>query len=182
MVTSPRFPPLSSVDHTILQIVNVFKEAELPDTDLIHTIIKQAPSRPTEPKAILEGSQSGVKLSFATNRKPLGLPQVSAVANPRARRVIESGVQYYSNSLSDGSGFKKRIHGGDGDDETKPGGGYDRGCAAFLEFHEVSPFCMARTNISLKPWPICPAIPLVPVPRSLAIGLRYVAGIRGDLQ
>lgn len=62
-------------------------------------------------------------------------------------------MQYYSNSLSDGSGFKKRIHGGDGDDEAKPGGGYDRGCAAFLEFHEVSPVCMARTNTSLKPGP-----------------------------
>jgi len=57
---------------------------------------------------------------------------------PRAHRVIESGVQYYSNSSSDGSGFKKKIHGGDGRDEKNPGGGYDKGCAAFLEFHEVS--------------------------------------------
>ena len=54
----------------MFQIANVFKEAELPDTDLVHTIIKQVPVGPAEPKVILEGSQSGVKLSFATNRKP----------------------------------------------------------------------------------------------------------------
>jgi len=67
---------------------------------------------------------------------------VDAIVNPRARRVIESGVQYYSNSSSDGSGFKKKIHGGDGGDEKKPGGGYDKGSAAFLEFHEVSQVLM----------------------------------------
>jgi len=81
----------------------------------------------------------------------LCLPRIGALADPRACRAIESGVQYYSNSLSDGSGFKKRIHGGGGDDEAKPGGGYGRGCAAFLEFHEVSQVCMTRTNTSLKP-------------------------------
>jgi hypothetical protein len=57
---------------------------------------------------------------------------------PELSGAIESGVQFYSNTLSDGSGFKKKIHGGDGRDEEKPDGGYDKGCAAFLEFHEVS--------------------------------------------
>ena len=71
------FPRLLSADHmySTIQIANVFQEAELPDTDLVHSIIKQVPGGPTEPKVILEGSQSGVKLSFATNRKsPLFTP------------------------------------------------------------------------------------------------------------
>ncbi|KAF9647296.1 galactose mutarotase-like protein [Thelephora ganbajun] len=105
-------------DQTGEQIVKIFKETELLDADLVHEIIKPVPGKPAEPKVVLQGSQSGVKLSFATN---------------------QSGVQYYSNSLSDGSGFKKKIHGGDGRDEKKPGGGYDKGCATFLEFHEPYP-------------------------------------------
>ena len=135
--------------------------AELPDTDLVHEIIKSVPSEPTEPKVILEGSQSGIRLGFVTNRK---MPQVYAIANPRAYRVIESGVQYYSNSLSDGSGFKKKIHGGDGRDEEKPGGGYDKGCAAFLEFHEVSQVHATGKSTSLTSHTTQPAVPLVPVP------------------
>ena len=78
-------------------------------------------------------------------------------------------MQYYSNSSSDGSGLKKKIHGGDGRDEKKASGGYDKGCAAFLEFHEVSQVYTTRKNASLKPW--ATAIPLIPVPRSLAVGL-----------
>lgn len=48
--------------------------------------------------------------------------------------------------MSDGSGFKKKIHGGDGHDESKPGGGYPKGCAAFLEFHEASRIPMVNAS------------------------------------
>lgn len=42
---------------------------ELPDIDLVHKIIKPVSGEPTEPRVILEGSQSGIKLYFVTNRK-----------------------------------------------------------------------------------------------------------------
>jgi len=145
----------------MLQIPKIFRVAELPDTDLVHMIIKPVPTEPTEPKVILEGSQSGIRLCFATNRK---IPRVYAIVNPRTHRVIESGVQYYSNSLSDGSGFKKKIHGGDGGDEKQPSGGYDQGCAAFLEFHEVSKVRTTGTNTRLTSRVIQSAVPFVPVP------------------
>ena len=75
--------------------------------------------------------------------------------------MIESGVQYYSNSLSDGSGFKKKIHGGD---EKQPSGGYEKGCAAFLEFHEVSKLRTTGTNTTLTSRVTQSAVPFVPVP------------------
>jgi hypothetical protein len=62
----------TSARHTYLfirQIANIFKEAELPDTDLIDKIIMPVPGEPTKARVILEGSQSGIRLSFATNRK-----------------------------------------------------------------------------------------------------------------
>jgi len=108
--------------------------------------------------------------------------RIDAIAHPRADRAIESGVQYYTNSMADGSGFKKKIHGGDGHDEKKPDGGYDKGCAAFLEFHEVSQTWMTRPTTSLTSRTLSPAVPLVPVPRSLAVWLRHIADIRGDIQ
>jgi hypothetical protein len=74
---------------------------------------------------------------------------------------IESGVQYHSNPLSDGSGSKKKIHGGDGLDEKKAGEGYDKGCAAFLQFHEVSQVSIIGKHSLFK---ISPAVPLIPVP------------------
>lgn len=66
------FSRFLSADHasrSTRQIANVFKEAELPDTDLVHKIITPVPGEGTEPKVILEGSRSGIKLSFGTNRK-----------------------------------------------------------------------------------------------------------------
>lgn len=61
-------------------------------------------------------------------------PTVSCLAE---QNILESGVQFYSNSLSTEYGSKKKIHGGDGSKELKEGGGYQKGAAAFLEFHEV---------------------------------------------
>ena len=84
--------------------------------------------------------------------------------------------------MSDGSGFKKKIHGGDGRDEKTPGGGYDKGCAAFLEFHEVSQVCTTEAVTWLKSRVTRPAVPLIPVPRHFAVGLRYVVDIRGNIQ
>ena len=93
---------------------------------------------------------SGCVLTPTVSRVSMSPADVNAVVNPRVRRVIESGVQYYSNPLSDGSGFKKKIHGGDGHNEKKPDGGYDKGCAAFLEFHEVSQVRMTGMNTLLN--------------------------------
>lgn len=149
----------------------------LPDIDLVDKIVES-----TEPNVILEGSLSGIKLSFVTNRELFSMPRSHEIVNPRARWATESGVQYYSNSMSDGSGFKKKIHGGDGGDEKMPGGGYDKGCAAFLEFHEVSQVRVTEAVTSLKSRVIRPAVPLVPVPRHFAVGLRHVADIGGNLQ
>ena len=53
----------------IPQIANVLTEVELLDTDLVHKIVKPVSDEPTEPEVILEGSQSGIKLAFFTNRK-----------------------------------------------------------------------------------------------------------------
>ena len=167
---------------SIQQIPKIFKVAALPDIDLVQKIVKPAADESTEPNVILEGSLSKIKLSFVTNRKSFSMPCGHAIVNPRARRGIESGVQYYSNSMSDGSGFKKKIHGGDGRDENVAGGGYDKGCAAFLEFHEVSQACTLETVTSLKCRDIRSAVPLIPVPRHFAVGLRYVADIGGNIQ
>jgi hypothetical protein len=133
----------------------------LPDIDLVHRIVKPATDESTEPSVVLEGSLSGIKLSFVTNRESVSLPRGHAIVNPRARRATESGVQFYSNAMSDGSGFKKKIHGGDGRDEKTADGGYDRGCAAFLEFHEVSQACTTEPIASLKSRA---AVPLIPLP------------------
>lgn len=99
--------------------------------------------------------------------------QIDAFVDPRTPRVIESGVQYYSNSLTDGSGFKKKIHGGDGHDEKKPGGGYDKACAAFLEFHEVSDAPMVRRdalfNVSDHPFSRTPHSYTLTFPRQVTI-------------
>ena len=151
--------------------------AALPDIDLIHKIVQS-----TEPSVILEGSLSGIKLSFVTNRKSFAMLRGHVIVNSRALREIESGVQYYSNSMSDGSGFKKKIHGGDGRDEKTPGDGYGKACAAFLEFHEVSQVRMTEAITLLKSRVIRSAVPLIPLPRHFAVGLRYVADIRGNLQ
>lgn len=105
-------------DPTGDQIAKTFKETELPSTDLVRQVIRSVPGKSAGPRVVLEGPQSGIRLSFGTN---------------------QSGVQFYSNPLPDGSGSRKKIHGGDGCDENIPGGGYDKGCAAFLEFHEPYP-------------------------------------------
>jgi len=65
----------------------------------------------------LASENSGIKLTFETN---------------------QPGVQFYSGIGLDGSGSRKRIHGGSSDpnvDPDKPDG-YQAGAAAFLEFHE----------------------------------------------
>lgn len=60
-----------SVDHIQCpQIAKIFKATDLLDTNLVHEIIKPVPDKPVEPKVVLEGSQSGIRLSFDTNREP----------------------------------------------------------------------------------------------------------------
>ena len=104
----------------------------------------------SNPKSSLRDHKVASNCALQLTVSRISTSQVDATVNPREHRVIESGVQYYSNSLSDGSGFKKKIHGGDGRDEERPDGGYNRGCAAFLEFHEVSRVRATGTNASLK--------------------------------
>lgn len=65
LLVSPMLCPL-----ILFKIPNVFKQTELTDIDLVHEIIRPVPGGPTEPKVVLEGSQSGIKLTFDTNRKP----------------------------------------------------------------------------------------------------------------
>ena len=63
------------------QIARIFKASELPETDLVHEIVKSAPGESAEPKVVLEGSQSGIRLSFDTNRKPvLQIPQLTPLS------------------------------------------------------------------------------------------------------
>jgi len=59
--------------------------------------------------ARLSSEQSGIKLAFSSNQR---------------------GVQFYSGIGLDGTGTRKRIHGG-----SETGSGYTAGSAAFLEFH-----------------------------------------------
>ena len=63
------FPVSVRRSYSISQITRIFKETELPGFDLVHKVIKPVPGEPIEPKVILEGSQSGIKLCFTTNRK-----------------------------------------------------------------------------------------------------------------
>lgn len=65
-MTSP--PDISQLIALLPQIAKIFKETDLTATDLVHPIVKPVPGEPAEPKVILEGSQSGIKLSFGTNR------------------------------------------------------------------------------------------------------------------
>jgi len=105
-------------DRTEEPVPKFFEESSLDDADWIRNILDDESGQKNEEKVVLEGGKSGIKLSFFSN---------------------QSGVQFYSNSLSKGFGSKKRIHGGDGSESLKEGGGYEKGAAAFLEFHEPYP-------------------------------------------
>lgn len=104
-------------DRTEESIPKLFKEDDLAITDYIKDIVDDQ-NEGNEAKVVLEGGKSGIKLTFFSN---------------------QSGVQFYSNTFSDGFGVRKKIHGGDGSHVKKQGGGYEKGTAAFLEFHEPYP-------------------------------------------
>ncbi|KDQ52685.1 hypothetical protein JAAARDRAFT_39962 [Jaapia argillacea MUCL 33604] len=83
-----------------------------PSTDLIKPIVGESINE--EAKVVdLSSETSGLGLVFSTN---------------------QSGVQFYTNNFADGSGSKKKIHGGSG--VWTDAEGYGPGSAAFLEFHE----------------------------------------------
>jgi len=104
-------------DRTEESIPKIFNEHDLISLDYVKDIVDEQ-DQENEAKVVLEGGKSGIKLNFFSN---------------------QSGVQFYSNTFSTGFGVRKKIHGGDGSSVKKPGRGYDKGTAAFLEFHEPYP-------------------------------------------
>jgi len=103
-------------DSTDGSVPKLFNEEDLLKIDHVKGIV-DGENKP-EPKVILEGEKSGIKLTFSTN---------------------QSGVQFYSHQFANGFGTRKKIHGGDGSNVKREGGGYGKGTAAFLEFHEPYP-------------------------------------------
>jgi len=81
-----------------------FIKSELGSTDLVSPMFTTSP-----PKVKLSSKRSGFDFHFTTNQR---------------------GVQVYTGTGMDGSGTRKRIHGGAAD-----GTGYTPGSAVFLEFH-----------------------------------------------
>ncbi|KAF8055540.1 galactose mutarotase-like domain-containing protein [Lyophyllum atratum] len=93
-----------------------------PELDLIKDVLQPSnddqgnPTRGNRPAPVVEltSDKSGIKLVFDTNQR---------------------GVMFYANGLANqGSGARKKIHGGSG--IRGNGGSYGPGTAAFLEFHE----------------------------------------------
>jgi len=118
----------------------VFPESSIPKSPI------HVPLSKLETLDVLAALCTPVDLNSSDGTKPL----VELTSDKSGLRLLfesnQPGVQFYSGNFLNGSGSRKRIHGGTGVLEGSDG--YTAGSAAFLEFHELLAAWMHPTSSS----------------------------------